>query len=72
MREREREREREKKKHWTGRQKQTDNRKHHLISCVFTILNYSQIHHFETVPDSKKLQKTTELWLLKDFKIQIT
>ena len=27
--------------------------------------------HFDTVPNSKKQQKTTEMWLLKDFKIQI-
>ena len=35
------------------------------------ILTHSLIHHFETVPNSKKLQTTTEMWLLKDFKIQI-
>ena len=29
------------------------------------------MHHFETVPNSKKLQMITEMWLLKDFKIQI-
>ena len=34
-------------------------------------LTHSLIHHFETVPNSKKLQTTTEMWLLKDFKIQI-
>ena len=28
-------------------------------------------HHFETVQNSKKLQTTTEMWPLKDFKIQI-
>ena len=33
-------------------------------------LTHSLIHHFETVPNSKRLQKTTEMWLLKDFKIQ--
>ena len=26
---------------------------------------------FELVPNSKKLQKISELWLLKDFKLQI-
>ena len=31
----------------------------------------SLIHHFETVPYSKKLQTTTEMWLLNYFKIQI-
>ena len=29
------------------------------------------MHHFETVPNSNKLQTTTEMWLLMDFKIQI-
>ena len=32
----------------------------------------SLIHHFKTVQNLKKLQKTTEMWLLKDYlKIQI-
>ena len=35
------------------------------------ILTHSPIHHFETVPTLKKLQTTTEMWLLKDFTIQI-
>ena len=30
------------------------------------------IHHFKTVPNSKKLQTTTEMWLVQDFKIQFT
>ena len=34
-------------------------------------LTHSLIQHFETVPNSKKLHKTTEKWQLKDFKIQI-
>ena len=34
-------------------------------------LTHPLIHHFETVPNSKKLQTTTEVWLVKDFKIQI-
>ena len=34
-------------------------------------LNHFLVHHFETIPNSKKMQ-TTEMWLLKDFKIQIT
>ena len=38
-----------------------------LITC----LTHNLIQHFETVPNSKKLQTTTEMWLLKDFKIQI-
>ena len=29
------------------------------------------IHHFEAVTNSKKLQTTTEMWLLKDFKIRL-
>ena len=35
------------------------------------LLTRSLLHHFETVQNSKKLQTTTEMWLLKDFKIQI-
>ena len=35
------------------------------------VLTNSPRHHFETVPNSKKLQTTTQMWLLKDFKIQI-
>ena len=31
-------------------------------------LTHSLINHFETVPNSKKLQTTTEMWLLKGFK----
>ena len=30
-------------------------------------LTHSLIHHFETLQNSKKLQTTTEMWLLKDF-----
>ena len=41
------------------------------ISVQVQTLTHSLIHHFETVPNSKKLQTKTELWLLKDFKIQI-
>ena len=37
----------------------------------YELLTHSLIHHFETVPNSKKLQTTTVMWLLKDFKIQI-
>ena len=29
-------------------------------------LNHFLVHHFETIPNSKKMQ-TTEMWLLKDF-----
>ena len=32
-----------------------------------TMLTHSLVHHFETVPNSNKLQTTTEMWLLKDF-----
>ena len=34
-------------------------------------LPHSLLHHFETVPNSKKMQTTTEMWLLKDFKMKI-
>ena len=39
----------------------------HDRSCI----THSLVHHFETVPNSKKLQTTTKIWLLKDFEIQI-
>ena len=39
--------------------------------CVVQWLTDSPIHHFETVPNSKKLQTTTEMLLLTDFKVQI-
>ena len=32
------------------------------------LLTNSLIHHFETVPNSKKLQTTPKMWLSKDFK----
>ena len=35
-------------------------------------LTHSPMHHFETIPNSKKMQAKDEMWLLKDFKIQIT
>ena len=38
-------------------------------NCVQTTVHsitHSLIHHFKTVPNSKKLQTTTEMWLLKD------
>ena len=34
------------------------------------LLTHYLIHHFENVPNSKKLRTTTEMWLLKDFKIR--
>ena len=34
-------------------------------------LTFYQMTKFKTGPNSKKLQTTTEMWLLKDFKIQI-
>ena len=34
-------------------------------------LIHSPIYHFETVPNSKKLQMTTEMWLLKNLKVQV-
>ena len=39
------------------------------VSLCGNGLTHSLKKHFETVP--KKLQTTTEIWLLKDFKIQI-
>ena len=42
----------------------------HNIFHTFNPLTHSIILHFETVPNLKKLQTTTEMWLLKDFKIQ--
>ena len=44
----------------------------YLFIFLFSfLLTHSLIHHLETVQNSKKLQTTTEMWLLKDFKIQI-
>ena len=37
----------------------------------FCCLTHSLIRHFETIPISKKLQTTTEIGLLKDFKMRI-
>ena len=34
-------------------------------------LTRSPIHHFKTVPNSNRLQMTNEMWLFKDFKIEI-
>ena len=39
-----------------------------LFKIVGDILTHSLIHHFDTIPNSKKLQTSTEMWLLKDFK----
>ena len=38
---------------------------------TFCLLTHSLIQHIETVPNSKKLQMTTEMWLLKAFKTHI-
>ena len=35
-------------------------------------ISASLMHHFETVPNSKKLQRTTEKWLLKDLTLSQT
>ena len=40
---------------------------YHFIHITEIMLTDSLIHHFETVPNSKKLQMTTEIGLLKDF-----
>ena len=42
-----------------------------MTISLFGRVNPFLIHHFETVSNPKKLQTTTEIWLLKDFKIQI-
>ena len=48
-----------------------------LFCCCLSVHQFAQtlahflIHHIETIPNSKKLQTSTEMWLLKDFKIQI-
>ena len=39
-----------------------------VINSRDYILTHSLIYNFETAPNSKKLQTTTEMWLLKDFK----
>ena len=41
------------------------------LSTMHYDLTHSLIYHFELIPNSKKLQTTAEMWLLKDFKIQI-
>ena len=41
------------------------------LSVLGGELTHSLIHHFEAIPNSKKLQTTTEMWLLQDIKIQI-
>ena len=41
------------------------------LKTLEDVLTHSLVHHFETIPNSKKLQTTTEMWLLKDFQIQI-
>ena len=49
-----------------------DEKFHLKLIQVGQQLTPSLIHHFETDPNSKKLQMTTEMLLLKDFKILIT
>ena len=47
-------------------------RKHcRKIQSEKMLLTHSLIHHFETIQNTRKLQTTTEMWLLKDFKIHI-
>ena len=47
----------------------------YILSYYCYPLTHSLIHHFETVPNykkkKKKLQTTTEMWLLKEFKIKV-
>ena len=42
-----------------------------LSTHTISLLTHSLIYHFETILNSKKVQTTTEMWQLKDFKIQI-
>ena len=42
----------------------------YLLGCTL-YLTHTLLLHFETVPNSKKLQTATEMWLSNDFKIQI-
>ena len=37
------------------------------FSAEYFTLSLIDLHHFATVPNSKKLQTTTEMWLLKRF-----
>ena len=39
------------------------------LTVLLLCLTHSLIHHFEAAPNSKKLQTTSEMWLLKDFKL---
>ena len=41
------------------------------LSVLLLSLTHSLTYHFETVPTSKKLKRTTEMWLFKDFKVQV-
>ena len=43
---------------------------HKMTHQKHSYLTHSLIHDFETSPNSKKLQTTTEMWLLENFKIQ--
>ena len=43
----------------------------HASCCLRFSLTHALIHHFGSVQNSKKLQTTTEMWLLENFKIQI-
>ena len=38
-----------------------------IFFVISATITHSLLHHFETVPNSKKLQTTTEIWLIKDF-----
>ena len=42
-----------------------------FLVSITSILVHSLLHHFGLVPNSKKLQTTIEMWLLKDFKIHV-
>ena len=38
-----------------------------LFTCLQMLLTHSLICLFETIPNSKKLQTPTEMWILNDF-----
>ena len=45
--------------------------KYNGLNLFHIIYNGIIIYHFETVPNSMKLQRTIEMWLIENFKIQM-
>ena len=43
-----------------------EKKKDYILLLKLVLSSHSLIYRFETVPNSKKLQTTTEVWLLKD------